>query len=53
MTARTDYERVKDHVYEDGAPGLSGQCLLPPVSATEAARDFRSNGQQIVVPSLF
>jgi len=36
-------------VCEDGALVLSGQRVLPPVSATQAARGVRSDGQQIVV----
>jgi len=52
MAARTDNERVKDHVYEDGAPGLSRQRVLPPVHATQITRGVWSDGHQIVVPSL-
>ena len=50
MAARTDHERVKVHVYEDGAPGLSGQLVLPPVFAKQTALGVRSDGLLIVVP---
>jgi len=30
----TDYERTKDNVHEDGAPGLSGQRVLPSMRIT-------------------
>ena len=53
MAAQIDNEQVNDHVYEDGAPGLSGQRVLPPVPATQIDRGVCSDVQQIVVPSLF
>jgi len=31
MEARTDNERVKGNVYEDGAPRIIGQCVHPAV----------------------
>ena len=31
MEARSDFERAKDHVHEDGSPDLSGQCVLPSI----------------------
>ena len=39
-------------MYEDGTSGLLVR-VLPPVSATQIARGVPSDGQQIVVPSLF
>jgi len=44
MEALTDHERVKDNVYEDGAPRIFGQRVLPAVRVAEAALDVRFDG---------
>ena len=53
MAERADNERVNGHVYEDGAFALSGQHVLPPKSDTQIVLRVRSDGQQIVLPSVF
>ena len=44
MEAGTDHERSKDHVHEDGAPGLSGQhcalCKLPEAFGLSATKSW-------------
>ena len=34
METRNHHERVKDNVHQDGALGVSGLRVLPPVSST-------------------
>jgi len=53
MEARTDYERVKDHVHEDGEPGLPGLRVLPSMCIAQTARSVQAVGLQIMVTSLF
>ena len=37
METGTDHERSEDNVHEDGALGLSGQRVLPPMPSALAA----------------
>jgi len=53
METGPDYERSKNQVYENETPGVFGQRVLPSLPAAQAARSVRSDGRQIVVPSLF
>jgi len=53
MEAKTDHERSKNHVHEGGAPGLSGQRILPSVCIALTTRSVRTVGLQVVAHPLF
>jgi len=53
METGPDHEGNEDNMHENGEFGLSGQRVHHPLPAAIAARGVRSDGLQIVVPTLF